>query len=261
MPARAVRNPTKLCQTKPSYTIPNQTKPINRRMVEQSPSSQQTHTRYQAHLRFVCSKSSVSPYLCTFSESTGNVIYFLLPTFIVMCTDKSNKSFQSRLLVPHTNPIIVTTDKVIISVKIRKSSSLYNVIYHIVRTFCESIVGIFQSALGQRKHEKWRRKWEQIFVSIIACDWRSQVSFSCPCFKSTGSLIEEENVGKRTIRQHVMKMWYFQFGVSITQQSNLRLITSMTMRQMVSFGFVGSNRSSWSYDVPSRCARSWPLSD
>ena len=32
---------------------------------------------------------------------------FLLPTFIVKSTDKSNKSLQPRLLVTHTNPIMV----------------------------------------------------------------------------------------------------------------------------------------------------------
>ena len=32
---------------------------------------------------------------------------FLLPTFIVKITDKSNKSLQPRLLVTHTNPIMV----------------------------------------------------------------------------------------------------------------------------------------------------------
>ena len=190
---------------------------------------------------------NTNQYLCTFSESTGNVICFLLPLFIVMCTDKSNKSFQSRLLVPHTNPIIVTTDKVIISVKIRKSSSLYNVIYHIVRTFCESIVGVFQSALRQRKHEKWRRKWEQIFVSIIACDWRSQVSFSCPCFKSTGCLIEEEKVGKKDDRAAcdedvIFSVWFINHAAIKFTLNHISVSNGS--------GFVSSDRSSYSADGP-----------
>ena len=40
---------------------------------------------------------------------------FLLPTFVVKSIDKSNKSLKSRQLVTHTNPIMVTAYKAMIS--------------------------------------------------------------------------------------------------------------------------------------------------